>query len=88
MANKYEEFKEALKDWTDFDWAAYKAGLYVGLLEPGTKFDKGTYWTANPIGHATSLILDGLVYNEFLLKRFEPDYQYKWNPDYEKNIAD
>lgn len=81
-SQRFEAFKLAFSEWTDWDWASYQAGLYTGLLEPGTKYDKGTYWSNTPIGHSCGFILLGMVHCGMLLYREEPDQQYKWNPDY------
>lgn len=76
-------FKENMLEWADFDAAAYYLGLSLGFFNEDSKNLKRIFWTNNKLGNRLNLILDDLVEKEFLLKREEPDIQYKWNKDSE-----
>ena len=76
--------KEVLSDWMDIDDAAFDLAICLGILDPDANYQtdyKWVFWTRNPTGDRLYAILDFLVEQNILLKRYEPDYQYKWNPD-------
>lgn len=78
--------KEALAEWTDWDMAAYRAGVALGLIDPQRSSfatdAKHVFWTDHPVGHALLGLLDALSGAGVLLKRVEPDAAYRYNPDY------
>ena len=77
--------RQSLSDWTDLDVAQYAVGVALGVFATGTDFPthaKPLLWTSNPVGEALKSILDALVLAGALLYRDEPDYQYRWNPDF------
>lgn len=74
--------KEGLPDWTDWDGAAFKLAVTLGLMEDGQESwlkNKGTFWTSNPRESSLMLILQELVKAGILEHRTEPDVQYRWN---------
>jgi len=77
--------KENLKDWTDIDGAAHSLSISLGLAPSDSEMRefKSIYWSNNDLGNHLNKILDTLVETGFLLKRDEPDFQYKWNNTYE-----
>ncbi len=74
----------ALQEWTDWDAAAYSVGVALGILNPETSpFStkaKQVFWSANAVGAGLHDILQSLVSLGVLLRRGEPDDQYRWNP--------
>jgi hypothetical protein len=77
--------KEALQNWTDFDGAMYELALCLGLMTPEVDTfasTKHVYWSDNPVGNALYATLDELTQYGVLEKRDEPDYQFRWNPDF------
>ena len=77
--------KEALNNWTDADLAAYHLALCLGLMTPDIDFAtraKHVFWAANPIGHMLYQMLNELTQQTILQKRDEPDYQFRWNTNF------
>jgi hypothetical protein len=76
--------KQSLSDWTDIDIAQYRLAVSLGLMPDGAWHAgaKGVFWTDNPMGNALAAILDTLTDANVLEKRDEPDFQYRWNPDF------
>jgi hypothetical protein len=78
--------REQLQDWTDWDHAMYRLGRSTGLFADSDVFAttlKHVFWTDNPVGVALVSFLDQLVAIGILLKRDEPDFQYRWNNDFQ-----
>lgn len=73
--------KENLEDWMDIDIASHYLAVSLGLVRDHFKMDefKSIYWSDNDLGNGLVKVLDSLVESGFLLKRDEPDYQYKWS---------
>ncbi len=77
--------KQALKDWTDIDVAQFYLAVSLGIMGYDVSFPseaKSVFWTNNPVGNATYAILEALTTANVLQKRDEPDFQYRWNPDF------
>lgn len=81
----YQTLKEALHDWTDIDYAQHSLLLSIGMVKQSSTMQdyKAIYWTNNPFGDFAAKMLDDLVEIGCLLKRDEPDFQYKWNPEFQ-----
>lgn len=80
----------SLKDWTDWDRAAFHLGAVFGLWEP-TEPDTGkenwnglkwVFWTSNPLGEMLHEQLLALARAGVLEHRSEPDDQFRWNPNF------
>lgn len=87
-----------MKQWNDWDGAAYKLGLTLGLFDKQKhSFQTGVkhvFWTANPVGKALHECLESLVGAGVLLGRGDIDEevtngsyhsvytQFKWNPEF------
>lgn len=75
--------RDALGDWTDWDGAAFRVAVCLGLMRdepellPGRA--KHLFWSNNPVGNALYRILDELVAAGVLETCDEPDRQYRWN---------
>ena len=70
----------ALADWTDWDLAAYHLGRCVGVFRDGdfaTKH-KGVFWTDSALGNGLHEALLALNQAGLLLRREEPDEQFRW----------
>ena len=76
--------REALAEWTDWDWAGYELGICLGLMPPAPVFGraKHVFWSRHPVGEALYRVLDQLVAVGVLVKRDDPDFQYRWNPEF------
>jgi hypothetical protein len=77
--------KEALSDWTDFDFAAYDLALCLGLMSADIEFAtraKHVFWAANPIGTMLYQMLHELAKQSILEERDEPDHQFRWNTNF------
>jgi len=78
--------QERLKEWQDFDVAAYELGVTLGLFEDdpqGTyeafRANKGIFWSDNPLGNALYGILQSLAEQDFLDWDRE-ESKYRWSP--------
>lgn len=82
--NDFVDFKHAMKDWDDFDIAAFSLGRSIGLFEFGETMThiKHIFWSNNPIGNVLNKMLEEMVKTGFLLKNDR--FQYKWNPQFER----
>jgi hypothetical protein len=82
---EHRSLREALSDWTDWDWAGYKLGICLGLMPPEPTFGraKHVFWSNHPVGNVLYRMLDELVALSVLEKRDEPDIQYRWNPAFQ-----
>jgi hypothetical protein len=77
--------REALADWTDWDFAAYYLARALGVMREDVRFHleaKHVFWSNHPIGEMLYATLEHLVEVGVLQKREEPDDQYRWNPDF------
>jgi hypothetical protein len=77
--------KSRLLEWTDWDYAMYYLGIALGLIDESVPFAtkaKHVFWTNNPVGVLLMGILDSMVVAGILLKRDEPDYQFRWNSEF------
>lgn len=74
--------KTRLREWTDWDWAAYSLGISLGLMSDNAAFggEKHVFWSSHPTGEMLCAMLDRLVEHGVLEKRDEPDIQYRWRP--------
>jgi hypothetical protein len=81
-----ERLPEHLRDWVDWDGAAYWLAITLGLMkdEPGLfqTRAKHVFWSANPVGEMLYAMLDQMVAAGILEKRDEPDFQYRWNQSF------
>jgi len=78
--------RTALEEWTDWDGAAYALAVALGLIDPqqapfATKA-KHVFWSNHPVGTMLYDMLDRLVALGAILRRDEPDKQYRWNREY------
>ena len=77
-------FQEKLKDWTDFDGAAYELGVALSIFkdfreEGGMWLDhapKWVFWTNNPLGNSLCEMLEEMVSVGILEKNDES--QFRW----------
>ena len=86
-----KNLKQALNHWQDIDCAQYHLAISLGLIESDVPFAtqvKHVFWTDNPIGNMLGEILDTLTKAYVLQQRDEPDYQYRWNPDFRGSWED
>ena len=78
-----QSLPERLRDWLDWDSAAYWLAISLGLMkdEPGLFQGpaKHVFWSNNPVGNMLYAMLDQMVAVGILEKRDEPDFQYRWN---------
>lgn len=82
----YNTLKNILIEWTDADGAMYELAKLLGVIDPSLSYieTKYIYWSNNELGNSLYAILDFLVEKQFLLKRDEPDIQFKWNLAYQQ----
>ncbi|MEU0030048.1 hypothetical protein [Streptomyces sp. NPDC006335] len=76
------ELKDVLADWRDYDDAAFRLGIFLGVFPPDQKFSsvKRMFWVDGyPLGDMLVDILDRMAEAGVLLKD-EDDARYKWNP--------
>ena len=78
-----ESLSERLRDWVDWDGAAYWLAVSLDVMkdEPGLFQGraKHVFWSNNPVGKMLYAMLDQMVAVGILEKRDEPDFQYRWN---------
>jgi hypothetical protein len=81
-----ESLPEQFRDWIDWDAAAYRLALALGLMqdEPGLASGraKHVFWSNNPVGNMLYAMLDQMEAVGVLEKRDTPDIQYRWNPSF------
>ncbi|MFI8320661.1 hypothetical protein [Streptomyces sp. NPDC085529] len=82
-------FSEAMKDWVDWDQAAYELGLSLGALTPDVPFSKSKriFWEDNPTGRALHATLLALV-EAGLLESRDDDEQFRWASTRFLNVFD
>lgn len=71
--------KNNLREWTDWDSAAYILAKSLGILDEDVDFStqaKHIFWSDNPTGTILHKMLNELVEYGFLEKRDEPDAEY------------
>lgn len=71
-----------LADWRDYDDAAFRLGILLGVFPADQKFGrvKAMFWQDGyPVGDMLVGILDRMAEAGVLLKD-EDDARYKWNP--------
>jgi hypothetical protein len=74
------ELSMILRDWTDWDVAAFHVGRALGLFERQTQLDaKHIFWTDNPVGNMLHRILGELGTAGIVDRRSEPDDKYRWS---------
>ncbi|MEU0946792.1 hypothetical protein ABZ379_29215 [Streptomyces canus] len=76
------ELKDVLADWLDYDVAAFRLGVFLGVFPRDQKFSsvKRMFWIDGyPLGDMLVDILDRMAQAGVLLKD-EDDARYKWNP--------
>ena len=76
--------KDKLTNWTDFDFAGFDLAFCLGLMEADVDLGtaKHVFWSQNDVGIALNDILLRLVDVGILEYRDEPDYQFRWNPNF------
>ncbi|MFJ9727750.1 hypothetical protein ACIRP3_33845 [Streptomyces sp. NPDC101209] len=77
------ELKDMLADWQDYDVAAFRLGVFLGVFPPDQKFSgvKRMFWMDGyPLGDMLVDFLDRMAQTGVLLKD-EEDERYKWNPE-------
>lgn len=81
--------RDDLADWKDLEEAAHDLARHLGVLpaESIMRDFKWVYWSANPLGNMLVRTLDEYVTLGILEKRDEPDFQYRWNAEYKKNVG-
>ncbi len=83
--------RHSLKDWTEIDAAAFRAGVALGIIPPlsdekeiynfGGK--KWIFWTENPLGNLLFGLLENLVSLNILEKHKNDDHLYRWNSSFD-----
>ncbi|MET8077849.1 hypothetical protein [Streptomyces sp. NPDC005303] len=76
------ELKDVLADWLDYDVAAFRLGVFLGVFPRDQKFSsvKRMFWVDGyPLGDMLVDLLDRMAQAGVLLKD-EEDARYKWNP--------
>ncbi len=76
-------FRDELKDWNDFDGAAYVLARALGIMDETVVFQtdaKHVFWSNNPLGNALNEMLEQLVVAGVLEKR--DDHQYRWDKSF------
>lgn len=73
--------QEHFKDWVDFDQAAFRIAVTLGLVDekinPCAPGQKWIFWSNNPFGNALMGIITSLVEMQVLEENEEG--QYRWN---------
>lgn len=80
--------KDELGVWTDVDRAGFSLARCLGLMGPGSRFEreaKYVFWSDNPVGNLLYEMLESLVEAGVLKRRNEPDLQYRWNAAFQGN---
>lgn len=82
--------KDCIGDWTDWDVAAYRLGISLGLMPDASTFGraKHVFWSNHQVGELLYAMLDQMVSAGILEKRDEPDIQYRWNPVFRRSWED
>ncbi|WP_458245910.1 hypothetical protein [Streptomyces sp. MAI_2237] len=78
------ELKDILADWQDYDVAAFRLGVFLGVFPPDQQFSgvKRMFWTDGyPLGDMLVDFLDRMAQAGVLLKDEEDD-RYRWNPEH------
>lgn len=76
------ELKDVLADWRDYDEAAFRLGVFLGVFPRDQKFSlvRHMFWVEGyPLGDMLVDLLERMVQAGVLLKD-EDDVRYKWNP--------
>ena len=74
-----------LENWQDVDIVQFRLGLAIGVFPPSAAFPteiKPILWTNHPIGNMLYGMLETIVVGGVLQRRDEPDFQYRWNPEF------
>lgn len=77
------ELKEILADWRDYDDAAFRLGVFLGVFPRDQQFNsvKRMFWVDGyPLGDMLVDFLDRMAQAGVLLKD-EDDDRYRWNPE-------
>jgi hypothetical protein len=71
---------QTLREWTDWDLAAFKLGRAIGLFEREDDWlrRKSIMWTDNHTGSGLRAALLALTKAGLLERREEPDEQFRW----------
>ena len=76
-----QSLRERLRDWLDWDSAAYWLAVSLGLMRDEPRLfqtrAKHVLWSNHPIGNLLHEMLDRLVAAGVLETRDEPDRQYR-----------
>jgi len=83
-------FKEETRDWTDWDVAAYRLGIAIGLMPDQQSFGatKHVFWSIHPVGDMLYGMLNQMVLLGILEKRDKPDLQCRWSTGYRGSWED
>lgn len=76
------QLKDILADWRDYDDAAFRLGIFLGVFPSDQKFSsvkRKFRVDGYPLGDMLVDILDRMAEAGVLLKD-EDDARYKWNP--------
>ena len=85
---KLEKLKESLKEWKDWDIAAYQLGLCLGIFDENTEIHcfqtnlKHIFWSNTILGNKLHELLQGLVKIN-VLEWNEDECQFRWNQNYD-----
>ncbi|MER5882904.1 hypothetical protein ABT160_03665 [Streptomyces sp. NPDC001941] len=73
-------FADQMSEWHDWDVAAHKLGVSLGILDPTIPFidSKKIFWTDNRIGRSLHRTLLQLVEAGVLESR-DDDEQFRWH---------
>lgn len=83
--------RDNLRDWEDYDVAAYKLGIALGAFGPDDgsydqfRDQKRVFWASNPLGdflHETLLRLQALG----LLEHDESAHKFRWKEGGEREL--
>ncbi|MGB0564619.1 MAG: hypothetical protein ACPGVO_22885 [Spirulinaceae cyanobacterium] len=81
--------KEEFQDWLDWDWAQFIIDKKLGLIGDDLDFGaaKHRYWSNHKEGEMVMGILDLMAAYGILLRREEPDIQYRYNHERDRPLA-
>lgn len=75
--------RDNLRGWDDYDVAAYKLGISLGIFEPDDgsydqfRDNKGVFWVSNPLGNFLHETLERLE-DLGILEHDQQGHKYRW----------